>query len=131
MSSPRTSVLRAVIRFLRGLKGPAGIVVHDEATHAHATFHLPQSLVETVEEHAPPRTDGPVRPPDGGTLNEMERCIIEALGAETLTGEQLAQRSGYPHDSRFRHVLASLRRRGVLLNLCPGYRLADQTKWAE
>jgi hypothetical protein len=44
----------------------------------------------------------------------MERCVVEALGGETLAGQQIADRAGYPFDSGLRACLASLRRRGVL-----------------
>jgi hypothetical protein len=61
-------------------------------------------------------------PPPHQLLNEMEQNILEALGSDTLTGQQLAERAGYPSDSgTFRQVLASMVRRGVLGNMRPGY----------
>jgi hypothetical protein len=55
----------------------------------------------------PPRAREPV-------LNEMEQDILAALGAETLTGQEVADRAGYPYESNFRLTLASMRRRGLL-----------------
>jgi hypothetical protein len=54
-------------------------------------------------------------------FSEMEKTIIEAINSDTLTGEQVAAKSGYPYDGSLKAALASLRRRGVLGNAHPGY----------
>lgn len=56
-------------------------------------------------------------------LSEIESNILDALGGETLTGEQISRKAGYPFNSTFKAVLASLRRRNILENLSPGYRV--------
>jgi hypothetical protein len=58
-------------------------------------------------------------------LTDTERNILEALGADRLTGEQLAKRAGYPFNSNFKGTLSSLRKRGVLGNAAPGYFVID------
>jgi hypothetical protein len=57
-------------------------------------------------------------------LSPLESTILQALGDETLGAEDLAARAGYPNTSYFRTVLAGLRRRGLIINLHPGYRRA-------
>lgn len=54
-------------------------------------------------------------------LNEAEQNIIEALHTETLTGEKLAKKAGYPYNSNFKSTLSSLRKRYILGNNAPGY----------
>ncbi len=49
-----------------------------------------------------------------GGLSQMEADILEALGAGTLTGQQIAARAGYPYEASLRACLAALRRRGLL-----------------
>jgi hypothetical protein len=49
-----------------------------------------------------------------GPFSEMEECILEALGAETMTGQEIADKAGYPYGAGMRTALASLRRRGIL-----------------
>ncbi|MCP4611473.1 MAG: hypothetical protein GY845_22395 [Planctomycetes bacterium] len=56
-------------------------------------------------------------------LNEAEIIIIEALGNETLTVEELAVKSGYEVSGYFRNILTSLCKRGILGNKRPGYYL--------
>ncbi len=54
-------------------------------------------------------------------LRTIERNIIEALGADTLTLEQLAPRAGYEVNGHFKNTISSLRKRGILGNKRPGY----------
>jgi hypothetical protein len=61
-------------------------------------------------------------------LSDAEQNIIEALGLETMTGEVLAQKAGYPFNSNFKSTLSSMRKRGILGNASPGYFLADAFK---
>ena len=56
-----------------------------------------------------------------GTLNELEREIVEALGKDTLTGEQIAKRVNRAYDSTIKTTLAGMKRRKILGNRCPGY----------
>jgi len=59
-------------------------------------------------------------------LNELEQAIIEALGDETLTGEELAKKAGRPYNFKFRSSLSGLRKRGILGNKKPGYFLESE-----
>lgn len=59
-------------------------------------------------------------------LNEAEQNIIEALHTETLTGEKLAKKAGYPYNSNFKSTLSSLRKRYILGNKAPGYFVQPQ-----
>ena len=54
--------------------------------------------------------EGPKVPP----FSEMESAVIEALGADTMTGQEIADRAGYPYDGSLRQCLAAMRRSGVL-----------------
>jgi hypothetical protein len=58
---------------------------------------------------------------DRPILSDTEQNILEALGTETMTGEVLAKRAGYPYNSNFKNTLSSLRKRGILGNKSPGY----------
>ncbi len=63
-------------------------------------------------------------PPAVASLNEAEEAIIEVLRANPkLTGPQIAAMAGYPYDGYLRGILSALRRRGIIENLAPGYRL--------
>jgi hypothetical protein len=62
--------------------------------------------------------EAPKKPPE---LSETEKNIIEALNTDTLTGEKLAAKAGYPPNSNFKSTLAGLRKRGILGNRAPGY----------
>ena len=44
----------------------------------------------------------------------MEETVIEAIGVETLSGQEIAEASGYPLDRALKACLASLRRRKIL-----------------
>jgi hypothetical protein len=59
-------------------------------------------------------------------LNETEKIIIEALGNDTLTVEELAIKSGYEVSGYFRNILTSLCKRGILANKRPGYYLKSE-----
>jgi hypothetical protein len=54
-------------------------------------------------------------------LNVREQDIMDALGDQRLTAEELAKRAGYKADGYFRSLLSRLRKRGLLVNLRPGY----------
>jgi hypothetical protein len=58
---------------------------------------------------------------DRPILSDTEQNILEALGTQTMTGEVLAKRAGYPYNSNFKNTLSSLRKRGILGNKSPGY----------
>ena len=58
-------------------------------------------------------------------LSDAEEIIIEALGRETMTGEVVAKKAGYPFNSNFKSTLSSMRKRGLLGNASPGYFLTD------
>lgn len=71
-----------------------------------------------------------IRPPgpiDVDQLDAQEQAVVDALteidAGVVLTGEELAERAGYPHNGRFREVLARLVRLGVIINRRPGYAL--------
>jgi hypothetical protein len=57
----------------------------------------------------------------GPTLNDAESNILEALDTIPMTGEQLAEKAGYPFNSNFRSTLANLKKRGILDNRGRGY----------
>jgi hypothetical protein len=59
--------------------------------------------------------------PASGPLSEMEKNIMEALGEQTMTGEDLAKHAGYEFSSHFRTTLTSLTKRGLIGNRRPGY----------
>ncbi len=44
-----------------------------------------------------------------------ERNILEALGDGEMTGAELAKKAGYPFNGRFREVLSTMKKRGMLL----------------
>ena len=48
--------------------------------------------------------------------SDMERCALEAVAAlgGRVSGQQIADKAGYPFDSAIRTCLAALRRRGIL-----------------
>lgn len=60
------------------------------------------------------------------TLNDMEESIITALGKDTLTGQKIADRLRYKYNSNFKSTLAGLRKRDILDNAAPGYRLKPE-----
>jgi hypothetical protein len=59
-------------------------------------------------------------------LSQREQDILDAVGDQTLTAEELANRAGYKLDGYFRSLLARLRKRGLLINLRPGYRKVEE-----
>lgn len=56
---------------------------------------------------------------------DFEQAIIQVIDelaeGETLTGQQVAAKSGYPFNSRMREALARLVRDGRIANRHPGY----------
>jgi hypothetical protein len=54
-------------------------------------------------------------------LNTIEKNIIEALGTDTLTLEQLAPKAGYEVGGYLKQAVASLSKRGIIGNKRPGY----------
>lgn len=55
------------------------------------------------------------------SLSEADNNIIEALGRDTVKGEDLAVKAGYPYNSNFKTTCATLRKRKILGNKSPGY----------
>lgn len=54
-------------------------------------------------------------------LTDSESNIIEALGTDTLVGEKIAKKAGYPYNSNFKSTLSGLRKRRIIGNKAPGY----------
>ena len=54
-------------------------------------------------------------------LRTIEKNIIEALGSEILTLEQIAPKAGYEVSGHFKKALSSLSKQGILGNKRPGY----------
>ena len=52
---------------------------------------------------------------------DSEQHIINTLGKQTLTGEQIARACSFPYNSNFKSHLSSLRKRHILGNRAPGY----------
>ena len=59
---------------------------------------------------------------DEARLTHREQDILEALGDDKLTGEEIAKAAGYEYDGHLKSTLASLVKRGLLANDHPGYR---------
>jgi len=59
-------------------------------------------------------------------LNTIEKNIIEALGTDTLTLEQLAPKAGYEVGGYLKQAVASLSKRGIIVNKRPGYFVQEQ-----
>ena len=59
-------------------------------------------------------------------LNTTEKNLIEALGMDTLTLEQLAAKAGYEVCGSFRRAISILSKRGILGNKRPGYFVQPQ-----
>ena len=62
-------------------------------------------------------------------LTTAQKNIIEALGDDTLTVEQLAPKAGYELSGHFRKTVASLRKRGILGNNQPGYYVMPEYRY--
>jgi biotin operon repressor len=60
----------------------------------------PPAAARTRQEPRPPR--------------EMERNILEALGDQTMSGQEIARAAGYAYESHLKACLADMRRRGLL-----------------
>jgi hypothetical protein len=87
------------------------------------TNHLPDTLPPV---HVTVQGDMHIHVRDNPEpLNQREQDIMDALGDRTLTAEELAKRAGYKADGYFRSLLSRLRKRGLLLNLRPGYQRAS------
>jgi len=89
--------------------GPTALVKEGRPSDKQQKNELPYT-----EEKIKPTSERP-------ELNDAEQCIIEALAKETLTGEKLAKKAGYPYNSNFKSTLARLRKRAILGNRAPGY----------
>ena len=59
-------------------------------------------------------------------LRTIERNIIEALGTDTLTLEQLAPKAGYEVNGHFKKAVSILSKQGILGNRSPGYFVQPQ-----
>ena len=59
-------------------------------------------------------------------LRTIERNVVEVLGGETLTLEQLAPKAGYEVNGHFRGAVSSLCKREILGNRRPGYFVQPQ-----
>lgn len=61
----------------------------------------------------------------GSEFSEFEQAIIQVVGelenGESLSGEEVATRAGYPYNSRLRDTLARLGRAGAIASRKPGY----------
>jgi hypothetical protein len=65
-------------------------------------------------------------PEQAGPFSLIEQCILEALERHpegVLSGSQIASLAGWPYGTQLKTALAALRRRGVIVNEAPGYRL--------
>jgi hypothetical protein len=60
------------------------------------------------------------------TLNDLEETIVEALGTDRLTGEQIARKTRCQFNSNFKSTLARLVVRDILVKRSPGYELLDK-----
>lgn len=60
--------------------------------------------------------------PQEARLTDREQGIIEALGDDKMTGEEIAKAADYEYDGHLKGMLASLVKRGILVNDRPGYR---------
>ena len=98
------------------------VIVLDDGTLIHLESEVDRFLAEFVRQRRQEAAPGG----EGGTptprLTEAEQSILQALGDKRLTGEQLAPLAGYPCNSNFKNTLASLVKRGILVNDRPGYR---------
>jgi hypothetical protein len=102
---------------------PPGSIVQRVYTRPDGALVVETVIPLAVLRGAPP-------PPAGAVGSSLEEAILQALAerpaGEYPKGEDLAVLAGYPFHSRFREALASLRRRGVIVNHDPGYGLPDR-----
>ncbi len=103
VAADREQLIKALVRFLRSL--PEAITVSASSASSQATFQFP-----AINGSATPSPGALAIP----VLNEMEQDILGALGIETMNGQELADKAGYPFESTFRLTLAAMRRRGLL-----------------
>jgi hypothetical protein len=94
------ATLRCVLKFI---PGPFRLTLTSESNQFKATWIV---LGQAAQASGLPE--------GRASLSEMESDILQALGDDTLTGEQIAARTVYPFESNFRACLAALRRRGIL-----------------
>lgn len=88
-------------------------IVMAQASELH---RLEQHLAR-IEEKLPSTPE-----PNEVKFTDKEEHILEALGAECLTGEEIARRAGWTYNSNFKITLSNLCKRGILENSRPGYR---------
>lgn len=62
-------------------------------------------------------------------LTTTQKNIIEALGKDALTVEELALKAGYELSGHFREAVNSLRKSGILGNNRPGYFVVPEYRW--
>lgn len=113
-ATDREQLLASLLDLLRRLPGQPTVTV--DSDHSHHTYKLPP--LEVGSEPAE-------------RLNELEAAVLAALAAgDQLTGEDIAGRTIYPYDSRFKSCLSALRRRGLVDNRSPGYLLTPKGRAA-
>ena len=78
------------------------MIVSEDGTRIHDQIEFGGAM-------APPPPPGP-RP----ALSEIEADVVEAIGREVMTADEVAEASGYPNDAGLRATLARLRRAGIL-----------------
>lgn len=89
--------------------------------------------IQCKKREAPPEEDqlnpGITNPTEKPELTDTESNIIEALGKQTIIGEVLAVKAGYPYNSNFKATLSALRKRGIIGNKSPGYFLEPEYRY--
>jgi hypothetical protein len=65
---------------------------------------------------------GPNEPTAKQELTHRERCVVDAIGDSELSGPEIAKKSGFTNNSRFRECLSGLVKREVLKKGPFGYR---------
>lgn len=53
-------------------------------------------------------------PPDTTDLTFKEECVVQAIGDDALTGQEIARKTGFSYNSWFRQTLSNLVKRGYL-----------------
>lgn len=95
------------------------VVVQDDGTRIHLEGEVDRFLAEFVRQRRPPAAEVDKPAP---RLTDREQDIIEALGEGKMIGEKIAKAAGYEYDGHLKGTLASLVKRGLLVNDHPGYR---------
>lgn len=73
----------------------------------------------------------PVDPPSLNPfqLNDLEENIWDAVGEKVMTGEEVAAACRCKSlNSNFKNTLSSMRKRGILVNIHPGYKRASNVE---